>query len=133
LQQSGEISGWRAKICFTKPAPIGSETLTNTIGITRVSRCKALVTCAECAITSGPERHQLFRQRRYLIANGREPNIHIEIAAPSDHPSLSTSVLDLELEERDEVIERLLPAEITGLERDGRRQALLDDIVLRPR
>jgi hypothetical protein len=75
-------------------------------------------------------RYQLIRQRRYLIADGREPNIHSRLL-PSDHPSLSTSVLDLGLDERGEVIERLLPAEITGLERDGRRQALLDDIDLR--
>src|SRR6266481_10016624 len=45
--------------------------------------------------------------------------------------SLFASVLDLGLDEHGEVIERLLPAEITGLHRDGRRQALLDDIDLR--
>jgi hypothetical protein len=37
--------------------------------------------------------------------------------------SLSASVLDLGLDEHREVIERLLPAKITGLDRDGRRQA----------
>jgi len=35
--------------------------------------------------------------------------------------SLSASVLDLGLDEHSEVIERLLPAEITGLDRDGRK------------
>jgi len=44
---------------------------------------------------------------------------------------LRGSVLDLGLDEHGEVIERLLPAEITGLDRDGSRQALLDDIDLR--
>jgi len=44
---------------------------------------------------------------------------------------LRGSVLDLGLDEHGEVIERLLPAEITGLDRDGRRQALLDDVDLR--
>src|SRR5262249_62062097 len=40
------------------------------------------------------------------------------------------SVLDLGLDEHGEVIERLLPAEITGLDWDGRRQALVDDFDL---
>src|SRR6266699_2958576 len=44
--------------------------------------------------------------------------------------SLSASVLDLGLDQRGKVIERLLPAEITGLTRDGRREALLDNIDL---
>src|SRR4249919_853575 len=44
--------------------------------------------------------------------------------------SLSSSLLDLGLDEHGEVIERLLPAEIAGLEGDGPRQALLDDIDL---
>src|SRR5262249_31526519 len=54
-----------------------------------------------------------------------------KLARPRDMTSLFASVLDLGLDEHDEVIERLLPAEITGLDRDGRRQALLDDIDLR--
>ena len=45
--------------------------------------------------------------------------------------SLSASVLDIGLDKHGKVIERLLPAEIAGLDRDGSRQALLDDIDLR--
>src|SRR5207237_10521943 len=52
------------------------------------------------------------------------------VSASPTSALLSGSVLDLGLDERGEVIERLLPAEITGLERDGRRQALLDNIDL---
>jgi hypothetical protein len=52
----------------------------------------------------------------------------VAIVPTTDMASLSASVLDLGLDEHSEVIERLLPAEITGLDRDGRRQALLDDI-----
>src|SRR5262249_51923112 len=44
---------------------------------------------------------------------------------------LRGSVLDLGLDEHGEETARRLPAELTGLARDGRRQALLDDIDLR--
>ena len=41
-------------ILAMKPEPIGSETLTNTIGIARLSRCKAAAIGVECArIASG--------------------------------------------------------------------------------
>ena len=43
----------RARLAM-KPEPIGSETLTNTIGIARLSRCSAAATGVVCArITSG--------------------------------------------------------------------------------
>ena len=52
----------RARLA-TKPEPIGSETVTNTIGIARLSRCNAAVDrCRMCEDHVGLQGDQLFRE-----------------------------------------------------------------------
>ena len=72
----------RARLA-TKPAPIGSETVTNTIGIVRLSRCNAAVTGGRmCEDHVGLQGDQLLREHLNLIgAAGRKAIVDADIAA----------------------------------------------------
>ena len=67
----------------TKPAPTGSETPTNTIGIVRVSRWSAAVTGVDvCEDHVGLQVDQLFREHPHPVdVAGGPTNVHPQIAA----------------------------------------------------
>src|SRR5262249_30922642 len=73
----------------TNPDPIGSERLMNTIGISWLSRCSAVVTSVVCArITSGSQSDQLFGECMIPSrAAGGEAIFDADVAAVS--PSAS--------------------------------------------
>ena len=77
----------RARL-VTRPEPIGSETLTNTIGIVRLSRCKCRGYRRRiCKEHIGLQMDQLFGERLILIRIvGRKAifNVDIAVLRPSE-------------------------------------------------
>jgi hypothetical protein len=72
---------WRRTM---KPEPIGSETVTNTIGIVRLSLCSAAVIGVECVrITSGRRLTSSFASTLRLIYGGgrRITTVYANVAA----------------------------------------------------
>jgi len=74
---------------WMKPEPMGSETLTNTIGIVRLSRCSAAATGVVCArITSGCATTISFASDSNFSAAAKRTSIWT--LRPSAHPRFSS-------------------------------------------
>ena len=79
-QQSSEIAAWPRQIANEARADWVGDVDKNDRDHARFSLQSGGNLRDMCEDHFGPQRHQLFRQHRSLVAGWRKPNIHMEIA-----------------------------------------------------